>query len=394
MPGWHLPLSCSHPRCMTVAPQLVSSALWNRPQSYAPTRTGPTFTACGCAPASSSGSSAFALTLPAAPYIKSFGLEQCGRLADAEEEAARGDRIDGSDAWAHHCMAHTLYFQVRLRECEEYMLARAHAWTDICSFMYTHNWWHVALAQVEQGEPAAVGWPKGVFPPHTTTHHPSPLGLSPPADRLKDAHATFSRHVWGVNKDDSEDQFGACSMLWRFSLHQFAATGASALQRGLSPADALAEAGRGRAASEQEDSALIQDAAAHVRSSGVSRKRLVPLLDATVRCARADPLVAARAISHTRRGCDWFARSCGRSWPQGRGVRPVQCCRTAWRWRKTPRGREETGCAPMQPRSCALSPCTPRPRAAAHRATAGMGTVAWTGRRLCAARPRARALRT
>lgn len=91
------------------------------------------------------------------PPTQAFGLEQCGQLAEAEEEAARGDRIDGSDAWSHHSMAHTLYFQARLRECEQYMLARAHTWTDLCSFMHTHNWWHVALAQVEQGAAAARG---------------------------------------------------------------------------------------------------------------------------------------------------------------------------------------------------------------------------------------------
>jgi hypothetical protein len=53
--------------------------------------------------------------------------------------------------------------------------------------MLTHNWWHLSLVMIEQGE----------------------------ADRVLDHYAT---HIWGVWKAYSQDQIGAVSLLARLEL--------------------------------------------------------------------------------------------------------------------------------------------------------------------------------
>jgi hypothetical protein len=60
-------------------------------------------------------------------------------------------------------------------------------WARLNSFMHTHNWWHLALVQIEQGEADAV------------------LGY-------------YDQHIWGVCKEYSQDQIGAVSMLARLEL--------------------------------------------------------------------------------------------------------------------------------------------------------------------------------
>ena len=60
-------------------------------------------------------------------------------------------------------------------------------WTDLNSFMITHLWWHLALFYLSQG-------------------------------REDDALDAYDRHCWGVDKDYSQDQVGAISLLARLEL--------------------------------------------------------------------------------------------------------------------------------------------------------------------------------
>ncbi|MBC7378182.1 MAG: tetratricopeptide repeat protein, partial [Burkholderiaceae bacterium] len=60
-------------------------------------------------------------------------------------------------------------------------------WTELNSFMVTHNWWHLALFELELG------------------HHDEVLRL-------------YDREIWGVAKDYTQDQIGAVSLLARLEL--------------------------------------------------------------------------------------------------------------------------------------------------------------------------------
>jgi hypothetical protein len=67
------------------------------------------------------------------------------------------------------------------------MRAMSPLWTDLNSFMLTHNWWHLALFSIERGD-------------------------------LAEALALHDEQVWGVCREYSQDQVGAVSLLARIEL--------------------------------------------------------------------------------------------------------------------------------------------------------------------------------
>ena len=77
--------------------------------------------------------------------------------------------------------------QGRITEGRDFMAAVSGQWTDLNSFMVTHNWWHLALFELELDHAAAV------------------LDL-------------YDRQVWGVVKAYSQDQIGAVSLLARLEI--------------------------------------------------------------------------------------------------------------------------------------------------------------------------------
>jgi len=82
---------------------------------------------------------------------QAFALEQSGDLAGAEAAGRTAVRVHRGDVWAHHAVAHAMYPPGRLAEGVQWMLSLAPMWTRLCSFMLTHNWWHVALFLVDMG---------------------------------------------------------------------------------------------------------------------------------------------------------------------------------------------------------------------------------------------------
>ncbi|MBM3567186.1 MAG: tetratricopeptide repeat protein [Alphaproteobacteria bacterium] len=124
------------------------------------------------------------------PYVhgmRAFGLEQCHRLAEAEDSARQAVAMNRRDPWAHHAVAHVMETQGRVDEGIAWMSGLAPTWDDCNSFMYTHNWWHLALFHLDRDEHARVT-------------------------------EIYDRHVWGIDKTYSQDQIGAVSMLWRMEL--------------------------------------------------------------------------------------------------------------------------------------------------------------------------------
>jgi tetratricopeptide (TPR) repeat protein len=119
--------------------------------------------------------------------LVAFGYEQCHRLDDAERAARTAIDLQRKEPWAHHALAHVLLTQGRHAEGRAFLEDVKDTWTQLNSFMLTHNWWHLSLVMIAQGE----------------------------ADRVLDHYAT---HIWGVWKDYSQDQIGAVSLLARLEL--------------------------------------------------------------------------------------------------------------------------------------------------------------------------------
>lgn len=132
-------------------------------------------------------------SLPAAadvPYVHgmaAFGWEQCHYLREAEAAARQALRQVDREPWAQHALAHVMLTEGRIAEGRAFMDEASAGWTGLNSFMETHNWWHLALFALEQGDTGAA------------------LGL-------------YDRQVWGVCKPYSQDQVGAVSLLARLEL--------------------------------------------------------------------------------------------------------------------------------------------------------------------------------
>jgi tetratricopeptide (TPR) repeat protein len=119
--------------------------------------------------------------------MAAFAYEQCHRLDEAEAAARQALALRADEPWAQHAIAHVTLTQGRLSEGAELMQAWRGGWAGKTSFMRTHNWWHLALFELELGDEAA-------------------------ALRL------YDDEVWGVDKTYTQDQIGAVSLLARLEL--------------------------------------------------------------------------------------------------------------------------------------------------------------------------------
>lgn len=113
-----------------------------------------------------------------------FGYEQCHLLDRAEAAARHAMTLQHDDPWAHHAIAHVMLTQGRVSEGAEFLESVAGTWAELNSFMRSHNWWHLALFYLSLG-------------------------------RHDDVRRAYDTHVWGLEKDYSQDQVGATSLLAR-----------------------------------------------------------------------------------------------------------------------------------------------------------------------------------
>ncbi|OUL34862.1 tetratricopeptide repeat protein 38 family protein [Nostoc sp. T09] len=120
-----------------------------------------------------------------------FGLEQCHRLQEAEAMGRIATSMNRYDPWAHHAVAHVMETQGRVDEGIAWMENLADTWENCNSMLYTHNWWHIALYYLEQGNANKV-------------------------------LALYDSHVWGrAQKYSPKDQVGAIALLLRLELRGF-----------------------------------------------------------------------------------------------------------------------------------------------------------------------------
>jgi tetratricopeptide (TPR) repeat protein len=116
-----------------------------------------------------------------------FAQEQCHRLAEAEAAARQALEMTEREPWAQHALAHVMLTQGRIDEGERFMEAASPTWTGLNSFMVTHNVWHLALFRLSQGRTDAV-------------------------------LEAYDSQCWAHDRDYSQDQIGAVSLLARLEL--------------------------------------------------------------------------------------------------------------------------------------------------------------------------------
>jgi len=126
-----------------------------------------------------------------------FGLvENCEssdieKLREAEEMGRKATSLAPfcKDAWAHHAVAHCLEVQGKLDDGIRWMEGKSHLWEGCNSFMYTHNWWHTALFYLDRNDDTKVV-------------------------------ELFDKKIWGICKENAQDQLGASSLLWRMQIRK------------------------------------------------------------------------------------------------------------------------------------------------------------------------------
>lgn len=82
-----------------------------------------------------------------------FPLLELGRMSEAETAARRGCEINRFDFWSQHCLCHVLQYDCHFNEAVEFMESCSSTWSSCSPFMYTHNWWHVAVCYLEGNAP-------------------------------------------------------------------------------------------------------------------------------------------------------------------------------------------------------------------------------------------------
>ncbi|MDC0074357.1 hypothetical protein OAK17_05860 [Alphaproteobacteria bacterium] len=127
---------------------------------------------------------------PYALSMLSFALEENNQIDKAKEVALKAINIDPSDPWSHHTLAHVFEAKNNPKEGINTLKSFSHYWNDCNSFIYTHNWWHIALFYLKINE----------------------------FDRVFEI---FNTHLWDSPNSDksySQDQAGAISLLIRLKI--------------------------------------------------------------------------------------------------------------------------------------------------------------------------------
>jgi tetratricopeptide (TPR) repeat protein len=84
--------------------------------------------------------------------MHSFGLEETGDYARAEEAGRRAVALQPLDCWAHHAVAHVMEMQGRAEDGIGWMIAREPHWSGDDNFFKVHNWWHRSLYHLDLGQ--------------------------------------------------------------------------------------------------------------------------------------------------------------------------------------------------------------------------------------------------
>jgi hypothetical protein len=83
--------------------------------------------------------------------MHAFGLEETSLYAKAEDTGRRALEMNRRDPWGVHAVAHVMEMQGRLRDGIDWLTSRENDWAVENGFAF-HNWWHLALFNLDVGE--------------------------------------------------------------------------------------------------------------------------------------------------------------------------------------------------------------------------------------------------
>ncbi|MEJ7929396.1 tetratricopeptide repeat protein [Ramlibacter sp. AN1015] len=87
--------------------------------------------------------------------MHAFGLEETGDYARAERCGRQAVELEPRDGWGWHAVAHVHEMRNDPAAGVEWLGAHSATWSD-GSFFAVHNWWHLALFNLELGNEAEV----------------------------------------------------------------------------------------------------------------------------------------------------------------------------------------------------------------------------------------------
>ncbi|MEQ8371325.1 MAG: hypothetical protein RIE31_09250 [Alphaproteobacteria bacterium] len=74
-----------------------------------------------------------------------FGLEECGRIDEADAAGRKAIALDPVDPGAHHALAHVFVSRGDMAGGACWMEDHRAGWAECSGALRTHNWWHTAL---------------------------------------------------------------------------------------------------------------------------------------------------------------------------------------------------------------------------------------------------------
>lgn len=83
--------------------------------------------------------------------MHAFGLEECGAYDDAEAIGRRAIELNPPDIWAAHAVAHVYEMRGQTRVGIDFLEKSAPDWSRH-NFLAFHNWWHLALFHLDEGD--------------------------------------------------------------------------------------------------------------------------------------------------------------------------------------------------------------------------------------------------
>ena len=81
--------------------------------------------------------------------MAAFGLEECGDYGAAEDAGRQAIELEPDDCWAQHAVCHIMEMQARQDEGIAFMEGRKAHWAQDDNGFAFHNWWHVALFNLD-----------------------------------------------------------------------------------------------------------------------------------------------------------------------------------------------------------------------------------------------------
>jgi hypothetical protein len=135
--------------------------------------------------------------------MASFGLEEAGHYGSALDSGLAAVATNPDDVWGIHAVVHTYEMQGRVADGIDFLESDSTRWES--GNMFTvHNWWHLALYQLEAGRPQQA---LAIY--DAQIHHAASAGV--PMEML-DASAL----LWRLMLDgvDTGDRFSTLATAW------------------------------------------------------------------------------------------------------------------------------------------------------------------------------------